>query len=142
MPEWRWVPESGQLVLETASRDLTIRWDDGDRGWFLAVTRRGRQPMMGRPGVEPMSWVCPLPLLCALVLVPREFHGLLTGRVKQELGKARGEALAAAGLAVGQLPRPFPGPSKAATHLADAISAAHEAERLSLDWAAAGAMEG
>jgi hypothetical protein len=139
---WRWIPESEQLALDTPDRQLTIRWDDADRGWFLSVIKPPRPATMGQPATEAEVYVAPLPLLPALVLVPPELHEHLTGRVKRELDVARGQVLGLLGEATGNLPEAWPSTSSAMHKLDAAAVVAREVERLSLDWAAAGALEG
>lgn len=92
--------------------------------------------------MDAMSWVCPLPLLCALVLVPPEFHELLRAKVKSELKRMRGEVFDRLADATGRLPREWPNPAQAADLLQGAAMGARDVERLALDWAAANAMEG
>jgi hypothetical protein len=138
---WRWEPEAEQLALDAPPRQLTIRWDDGDRGWFLSVIYPPRPATMGQPATEARVYVCPLPLLCALVLVPPSLHEHLTWRVRREMEQSRGAVIGLMQEAVSELPLPWPGQAKAR----DALEAAAEfmpvVERLALDWAAAGAME-
>lgn len=140
-PAWSWIPETEQLALDTPTRQLTIRWDDSDRGWFLSVIYPPRPATMGQPAVEARVYVCPLPLLCALVLVPPSLHEHLKRRVRRELDRSRGEVQAAMGFALRDLHQPWPGPSKSHLHLLAAQAACEHAGRLALDWAAHEAME-
>lgn len=141
-PVWRWIEESQQLALDTRDRQLTISWDDGDRGWFLAVIKPPRTATMGQPAVEAETYICPLPLLAAMVLTPPSLHPHLLVKVSAELAESRGAVFAHLATAAGDLPTVWPG----TIHAGDALRAATEhvahVERLSMDWAAAGAFTG
>jgi hypothetical protein len=140
-PVWRWIPESEQLALDTPQRQLTISWDDGDRGWFLSVIKPPRPATMGQPALKAEVYICPLPLLAGLVLTPPSLHEHLLVKVRRELEQSRGDVNGHMGRAVGHLPTAWPG----TVHAAEAIKAAMEhmthVERLSMDWAAAAAFE-
>jgi hypothetical protein len=72
---WRWDEAGEALAADLPDRQLSIRWDAGDRGWFLSVIYPPRPATMGQAAVEARVYICPLPLLCALVLVPPEWPG-------------------------------------------------------------------
>jgi hypothetical protein len=138
---WRWDEAGEALAADLPDRQLSIRWDAGDRGWFLSVIYPPRPATMGQAAVEARVYICPLPLLCALVLVPPELHHHLTWRVKRELDVARGQVLGLLSETTGLLPQAWPGPSGAAKRLDAAAVVGREVERLALDWAAHDAME-
>lgn len=139
---WRWIPESEQLALDTPTRQLTIRWDDADAGWFLSVIKPPRPATMGQPARDAEVYIAPLPLLAALVLVaPPSLHKHLTDRVRRELNVSRGAVYGHMGEAARQLPTAWPGSVHAREALEFASEHATVVERLSLDWAAAGALE-
>lgn len=138
---WRWIPESEQLAAEHAGRELTIRWDDGDQGWFLSVIVPPRPATMGQPATEARVYVTPMPLLVAMVLVPSAFHELLRGRVELALHPARGAVYAHMGDASGRLATEWPGSAQARESLEQAVALMTTVDRLALDLAGAGAME-
>lgn len=136
---WRWVEESESFVAEVASprRTLTIRWDDGDQGWFLAVIDPGRPATMGQAAIPPRTYVTPMPLLVAMTLLPGELHEELTARVKRALDLERdSNVLGHVQSAVGSLPLPWPTVVHVREDLEHAAAAMVGVERLALDHAA------
>jgi hypothetical protein len=139
---WRWVEESAQFVAEVAEprRTLTIRWDEGDQGWFLAVIDPGRPAQMGQPAVGSRTFVTPMPLLVALTLLPEEHHEQLIGRARRALHELRdSHVLANVHTAVAALPMGWPDLIGAREALEAAAREMPDVERLSLDMAAGGA---
>lgn len=140
---WQWIAESEQLAADLVDppRQLTIRWDEADRGWFLSVVVVARPATMGRSATEPRVYVAPLPLLAAMTMVPRELHDHLIGRVGSEADAMQARVFAELAVAAEQLPQSWPGPGKAKLSLNTAEAHAGELERLSLDLAGAGAWD-
>jgi hypothetical protein len=138
---WRWVEEAEQIVGVCVSppRQITIRWDEGDHGWYLSVIEEGRPQTMGQARREPRVFVAPLPLLAALTLVPQELHPHLVDRLDAERHAAQAPVIAGLQEAVAELPLPWPAPARARRALELAVSAVVDAERVALDTAAAGA---
>jgi hypothetical protein len=137
---WQWDEQSATFSAEVGvpRRSLTIRWDEGDQGWFLAVIDAGRPPTMGQGPVGQRVFVTPMPLLVAMTLLPAELHEHLVIKVKQAQDASRdGHVLAHVQTAVAGLPLPWPESVKAREALESAAAAMVDVERLSLDAAAA-----
>lgn len=141
---WRWDDEGQALLADVVDppRRLAIRWDHGDRGWFLSVRVPGRPQTMGQAAVEERVYVTPMPLLVALTLVPRELHEHLVGHVERERRLVEAEVWAGLSAGAQLAPQGWPQVAQVRESLAASADAAVTLERLALDMAAADAWEG
>lgn len=132
--EWRLVGETGQIAaqLSDPKRDLTIAWDGGDRNLYLSVIAPA---VANVPGSAPRVYAAPLPLLAALLLVPRELHEQLLELVRAGRDEAEGLVMAAAQRVVAKAPEPWPAVGMAAEAVEGLPRLAQQLERLALDLA-------
>ncbi len=134
---WKRDSVTGSWSAELEGRTLGVSWDAGDLSFYLSVIA----PVAA--GSAPATFVAPLSLLAASLLLPASEHPALVARVEQAAIQTRdAKLLSALQVVVAESIELWPHPATAMRAMRDASDAMPIVERLSLDLAAAGAWRG